>query len=462
MNDHQGTHSNAAIEGMYRERTPGSLAMFDRARDLFPSGVTHDLRHQAPYPIYMSHGTGARKWDVDGNQYIDYLGGHGALLLGHGHPAVVEAVETQMSRGTHLGASHELEVRWGELVRRLVPSAEQVRFTASGTEATLLALRLARADTGKSKIIRFEGHFHGWHDYAVTGYTGHFDGSPAPGIQGEVAASSLVVPPNDEDAVRSLLSTDKDIAAVILEPTGGHFGKALIAPKFLEFLREATTAAGVQLIFDEVVTGFRVSPGGAQAHYGVTPDLTTLGKVLAGGLPGGAVAGSRELLSQLDFDSTHAKEVEKIGHQGTFNANPVSAAAGVAALEIVEAGGVCERANAVAAELRRQLNAVLVETSVPWAVYGEFSSFHLFTNPDRLDLSPENFDPGSVTHHALQAANPEIMRRLRLGMLVNGVDINARFSGWTSAVHGSDEVAATVTAFQETIGQLKREFARLD
>lgn len=462
MNDALTLGSNASIDAIYRDRTPGSREMFERAQGLFPSGVTHDLRHQNPYPIYMSHGEGARKWDVDDNAYVDYLGGHGALLLGHSAPAVVEAVQAQMARGTHLGASHELEVRWAELVQRLVPSAARVRFTASGTEATLLALRLARAHTGRNKIIRFEGHFHGWHDYAVTGYVGHYDGSPAPGIQSEVAASSLVVAPNDEAAVRDILQSNPDIAAVILEPTGGHFGKTLIAPGFLSFLREACTAHDVALIFDEVVTGFRVSPGGAQGHYGVTPDLTTLGKVLAGGLPGGAVAGSEEILAQLDFAAAESNGVEKIGHAGTFNANPLSAAAGVTALAMVAEGEVCDRANDTAAELRDALNGVLAEADEPWAVYGEFSSFHLFTNPDRESVSPEKFDPASVDHQALQASNPEIMRLLRLGMLVSGVDINSRFSGWTSAVHGGDEVLETVNAFRETVGRLKSEFGRLD
>ena len=162
MNDALGTASNATIHNAYRQRTPRSREFFGRARKVFPGGITHDLRHQDPYPIYVSHGVGARKWDIDGNQYIDYLGGHGALLLGHAHPAVVAAVRDQIAKASHPGASHRLEVEWGEAIQRLVPSAERVRFTASGTEATPLALRLARAQTGRPCVVRFKGHFHGY------------------------------------------------------------------------------------------------------------------------------------------------------------------------------------------------------------------------------------------------------------------------------------------------------------
>ena len=174
--------SNSPIIAAYRERTPTSEALASDARGIFPSGLTHDSRRILPYGIYVERAQGSRKWDADGNEYVDYYGGHGALLLGHGRPEVVAAVQSQVARGTHFGACHELEVQWGALVKEMVPSAETVRFTSSGTEANLMALRLARAFTGRRKIVRFFGHFHGWHDHVAFGVTNHFDGSATPGV----------------------------------------------------------------------------------------------------------------------------------------------------------------------------------------------------------------------------------------------------------------------------------------
>ena len=305
----------------------------------------------------------------------------GRLLLGHNHPAVGAAVAEALGQGTHFGASHPLEVRWAEAIRRLMPSAERVRFTASGTEATLMAVRLARAFTGRRKIVRFKTHFHGWHDHMTSGFTAHFDGSPTPGVLPEVAANVVLLDPNDVDALRDLLAADDDVAAALIEPTGGSFGMTPSAPGFLAALREQTLAKGVLLVFDEVITGFRVAPGGAQAHFGIAPDLTTLAKIVAGGLPGGAVVGRAEVLERLDFAAAVGRGLEKIQHPGTFNANPLSAAAGTAALEVIRTSDACARANAAGAALRGRLNEVLEAEDVAWAAYGSFSGLHLFTNP---------------------------------------------------------------------------------
>ena len=277
-----------SITERFYELHPTSRKLYEeRSKGLFPDGVTHETRFLAPFPIYATHAQGPRKWDVDGNEYVDYVSGHGALLLGHSHPAVVSAVTEQVSKGTHLGANTELELKWGELVTRLIPSAEKVRFTSSGTEATLMAMRLARAYTGKSKIIKFFDHFHGWHDYAMA--NGNVSG---PGIPAETWESMIVLPEvNDIAAVEKALDENDDVAAIILEPTGAHMGVSPIHPSFLEELRELTNRREIVLIFDEVVTGFRSSPGGAQARFGITPDMTSLAKILGGGLPGGAVAG---------------------------------------------------------------------------------------------------------------------------------------------------------------------------
>src|SRR5262249_48263130 len=297
----QATLSRSSLTQRYEAEFPASRKLHEQAKGLFPNGVTHDLRHLEPFPVYVERAEGAWKWDVDGHRLIDFWCGHGSILLGHSHPAVVVAVQRQMGRATHPGACHELGVEWGRWVQRLVPSAERLRFVSSGTEATLMALRLARIFTGKPRVLKFAGHFHGWNDFVTPGADPPYDGSPVPGIPREVAANTVIVPPNDPAAVERALETDPDIGCVILEPTGGHWGAVPVRGDFLRALRELTAKRGRLLIFDEVISGFRVSPGGAQAHYGVTPDLTTLAKILAGGLPGGCVAGRADVLAALEF-----------------------------------------------------------------------------------------------------------------------------------------------------------------
>src|SRR5213592_4158618 len=362
------------IEDQYRARTPRSAALYARASRVLPAGLTHDSRATSPYPIYVARAAGARKWDVDGNEYVDYFGGHGALLFGHAHAPLVEAVQRQATLGTHWGASHELEVQWAELVQRLVPSAERVRFTASGTEATQLALRLARAYTGRSKIVRFVGHFHGWHDAVAAGAMSHYDGSIPAGIPDAVVGESIVLSADAPGPAVDVLESRDDIAAVIVEPSGASWGQVPLPAGFLAALRAATKARGVPLIFDEVITGFRWSRGGAQARYGIVPDVTVLAKILAGGLPGGAVAGAKDILDQIDPAAAKASGREKIAHQGTFNANPLCAAAAVATLSIVEREDVCARAEATAADIRSGMRAILSDEDVPWGIYGEASA----------------------------------------------------------------------------------------
>ena len=450
--------TNSPIIAAYRAATPGSAAAAEKASRLFPSGVTHDSRYIEPYGLYVTRAQGARKWDVDGNCYVDYFGGHGALLLGHCHPKVVEAVKQQMERSTHFGASHETEIAWAEWVMKLVPSAERVRFTSSGTEATLMAVRLARAFTGKSKLIRFKHHFHGWHDHMTSGYASHFDGSPTPGVLPGVAGGLVLAEQNDAEGLARLLEANDDIAAAILEPTGAHGAQLPIDPKFLTALRELTRQHGVLLIFDEVVTGFRVSPGGAQAQYGIRPDLTTLAKILAGGLPGGAVAGRKDILDLLDFQVTKAADREKITHQGTFNANPLSAAAGVAALEIVGTTDACARANRYADSLRRQINEVFEEEHVPWAAYGMFSNFHIFTNPDRHAIVPTRFDPLELPAESFfDKRQTGTVHKFRLAMMTGGVDFSGSPGGVISATHGEAELADTVRALRNTVRMLRQE-----
>src|SRR5712692_6159752 len=450
--------TNSQVIAAYRAATPGSAANARRAAEMFPSGITHDSRYIEPYGIYITRAQGPRKWDVDGRCYVDYFCGYGAMLLGHCHPEVMAAVHAQLDRGTHYGASHELEIEWAERVKALIPSAERVRFTSSGTEATLMAVRLARAFSGKPKLIRFNYHFHGWHDHMTTGHSNHFDGTPTTGVLDAVAGNVLLCDQNDEAALARLLERHDDIAAAIIEPTGANGGKLPIQPDFLHALRRLTTEHGVLLIFDEVVNGFRVAPGGAQEAYGIRPDLTTLAKILAGGLPGGAVTGRKDILDLLDFQVTRSAGKEKINHPGTFNANPLSAAAGIACLKIVRESEACARANQFGEDLRRRLNEVFEEEHVPWAVYGTFSSFELFTNPERTAITPTRFNPLDYSFATLKSdRNAGIVHKMRLAMMINGIDLSSHPGGVISATHGPAEMEDTVGAMRKSVRMLKAE-----
>ncbi len=447
--------TNSPIVNEYILRTPNSAALARDAGTRLPSGIAHDARYTTPYGIFVERAEASRKWDVDGHDYVDYFGGHGALLLGHAHPEVEAAVVSALKNGTHFGSNHPGEVAWAEIVQRLVPSAERVRFTASGTEATHMALRLARAYTGRHKLLRFRTHFHGWHDHMAFGVSDHFDGSPGPGVLPQVSGEVVLVDPGDTDQVAAALKADPEIAAVILEPTGSACGMVPIRPEFLTALRELTAAHGSLLIFDEVVTGFRVAPGGAQALYGITPDLTTLAKILAGGLPGGAVVGTKAILDRLDFEVAAAEGFEKIHHPGTYNANPVSAAAGNAALAIVEGGAPCEAASNFGDRLRGRLNEVFASHDLAWAAYGEHSTFHIFMNPAARPIDPLAFDPYAVPFAELRAR--PLGNKTRLAMLIHGVDVTASGGGNISCTHGDSDLERTVEAYDQAIAMLKAE-----
>jgi len=443
-----------SIESRYVELHPGSQRLHQRALRLFPNGVTHDMRHNRPFPLYVSAAAGSRKRDVDGNEFVDYVMGHGALLLGHQHPEVTAAIAAQAVLGTHYGASHELEIRWGELVRQLVPSAGHVRFTSSGTEATMMAVRLARAYTGREKIIRLREHFHGWND-SVTGQPPAEDTVPAaPGLPRGTLEASIILRQDDVEALERTLREDGDlIAAMIFETTGAHWGTDPIDIDYVRRARELTAAHDVLLIFDEVITGFRVAPGGAQEAYGVTPDLTTLAKILAGGLPGGCVAGRADIIDQIAFrdDPTRGR----ISHQGTFNANPLSAAGGSACLSLIADGSHQRRAADTAASLARALNAVLREESVLGCVYGQASMLH-------IALGYEQRPPDGYTWgwRRLPCSTPYVAREtaagLRLGMLNEGVDLMAG-GMMVSSEHTQEDVDRTVESLRRTLRAMKGE-----
>ena len=433
----------------YIQKHPESAKRHQEARGIFPGGVTHDNRYMAPFSIYMTHGSGPLKWDVDGNQYVDYVCGHGSLILGHAHPRIVSAVADQVARGTHLGANTEEEIRWGRAIKRLMPSVEKIRFHSSGTEATLMALRLARAYTGKDKFIKFEEHFHGWHDYVVTTAN-----KPVAGIPASTSQSVITLPP-DIAAVEQVLTRDEDVAAVILEPTGAHFGQLpLMVPQFLKDLRDVTRRYGVLLIMDEVVTGFRVDPGGAQGRFGIDPDLTTMAKIVAGSLPGGVVGGRADVVDMLAFrDDPEWDNRRRVAHPGTFNANPLSAAAGATCLEMIAREPINETADAMAARLKRGLNEVFPKMEVPGHAHGMASLIHLTFQDCDCDREVCIMSHQQIT----EVADPAVTVALKRAMINAGVDMMGRGAFIVSAAHREQEVDHTLEAFEGALAAMRRE-----
>ena len=438
----------SAITERYIQLHPRSAEIFRTAEDLFPDGVTHDSRRTEPFPMYVTHAMGAQKWDVDGHEYVDYRTGHGALLLGHSHPEIVAAVTSQMAKGTHYGASHELEVQWAGWVTKLIPSAEKVRFHSSGTEAVMMALRMARSYTGKTKVIKFQEHFHGWSDYAIAGASRGLGGVPE-----ETLSTMIVLPPNDITAVEETLKNNNDVASIILEPTGAHMGANPITPEFLRDLRRVTQEYGIVLIFDEVVTGFRASPGGAQALYNIIPDMSTLAKVLAGGLPGGAVAGKADIINMIEFrDDPEWNSTRRVAHQGTFNANPLSAAAGCKALELVATRPINATADAMAQRLKNGLNDLMARMEIPGCYSGVASMLHL-----RLGKNHEcDREICTLTDEEIGAGqDSKVTSQLHMALMNAGVDIKGTIL--LSAAHREQDIDHTVSAYEEAFTGLRRE-----
>jgi glutamate-1-semialdehyde 2,1-aminomutase len=398
----------------------------------------------------MTHGKGPRKWDVDDNEYIDYVSGHGALLLGHSHPDIAEAVSKQIQRGTHLGASTDDEIRWARAIKRLMPSIEKLRFHSSGTEATLMAMRLARAYTGKTKVIKLQDHFHGWHDYAMAG-----SDRSAPGIPEASWGTMLVVPAGDLAAVEDTMNGDLDIAAIILEPTGAHFGQLPFdVPSYLKGLRELTAQNGVILIFDEVVTGFRAAPGGVQERYGIRPDLTTLAKIVAGGLPGGAVGGKADIIDMIahrndpDWDNNH-----RVYHPGTFNGNPLSAAAGSTALEMIESQPINQQADAMADRLKKGINEVLGKLEIPGHAHGIASMIHVV-----LADCDCNRELCTMSHVKIAETNASsAVTAMKRGLQNRGVDIMSRETFLVSGTHTDQDIDQTLNAFEDTMAAVRAD-----
>lgn len=315
----------------YIRRTPRSRELYQRAQEVYPGGVTYLIRHLPPYPFYVDHARGCRLYDVDGNEYTDYWMGHGALILGHCYPPIVRAIQEQAEAGAHLGYNHPWEVEHAQQIVKMVPGVDMVRLTNSGTEANVFATRLARAFTGRDGMAKFEGGWHGSYDALHIGVSWPLDQPDSAGITRGAQQDTVVLPFNDlETAQRRLRETP--VAGVVVEPVQGGAGCLPADREFLVGLRQVCDDTGALLIFDEVITGFRLAPGGGQEIYGVTPDITVMGKIVGGGsLPAGAVGGRREVMELMDA-ARYPQKWERVFHGGTYAANPLVTRAGSVAL----------------------------------------------------------------------------------------------------------------------------------
>jgi glutamate-1-semialdehyde 2,1-aminomutase len=439
----------ADLEARYRTRTPQSAAAFERARRTIAGGVQGNIKFFEPYPLTFRRGAGGWLEDVDGHRYVDYLLSFGALILGHGHPAVREAVDHVFREvgTTSFGMPNPLEVEMAERLSTLYPSMESVRFTNSGLEATLLAVRVGMAYTGRTHLAKFAGHYHGGHEHVLV--TVHPDPEadgldPSPDsyrLPDYYLDHTVVLPFNDFDACERLLrARQAEVGVVIAEPLGA--GVVLADQNFMVNLRRLTQDLGMLLVFDEVKTGFRVALGGAQQFYGVTPDLTTLGKIVGGGFPIGVVGGRRDIMELCSpLRSKHLNEV--VFHSGTFNGNPVSLAAGLATLRILDGEGVFPDLLQKTETLRRGIEACGREFAIPLQTLGAGAVFDVVVDDRPIKTS---LDYERAPRHRRRALDFLLMERGVFSKPLN------RFS--LSIAHTSDDIAFTLEAFHGAMKEL--------
>jgi glutamate-1-semialdehyde 2,1-aminomutase len=427
--------------------TTDSERLYERASKVMPGGVQGEGRRSTPYPVYLTRGSGSRVWDADGNEYLDYHAAFGAVLLGHNHPEVAEAVaRTLEHHGVTFATANPFEVELAERIVTMVPSADRAVFSCTGTEATYHAIRLARAVTGKHKILKLEGHYHGWHDYAA--WSVHFDpadsgnshADPRPiagseGILPSVAQSIVVRQYNDAAGVADAIDrSGHEIAALIMEPVFFNGGVVLPEPGFLETCRQLCTAAGIVLIFDEVITGFRLAPGGAQELLGVTPDLTTMGKAVANGFPISVLAGRAELMSNLAPQGN-------VLFAGTFAGHVLNVAAALKTTEVLSRTGFHQRLEQLGGRMKRGIQAAIDDTGVRaqihqlgsvWALY--FTDAPIRTYRDLASFASDKED--------------QVQRLYRHHMLERGIYIHPHYMlrGYLTAAHNDEDIERTVRA----------------
>ncbi len=422
-----------------------SQQLFQRAQLVIPAGVNSPVRafrSVGGTPLFIQRGKGAQVWDADGRAYIDYVGSWGPLIVGHAHPDVVSAAQKAAERGLSFGAPTEQEVEMAELLCRLVPSLAQVRLTSSGTEATMSAIRLARGHTGRHKIVKFEGCYHGHADALLVkaGSGALTFGQPSSaGVPQPTAADTVVLEYNNETALEQAFEREgAEIAAVIVEPVAGNMNLVAPRPGFLELLRRLCTRYGAVLIFDEVMTGFRVALGGAQALYNITPDLTTLGKVIGGGLPVGAFGGRRDIMQAI-------APLGPVYQAGTLSGNPVAVAAGLATLKLVQVPGFYDRLAATTHTLCEGIARAAQERGIPFSAASVGGMFGIFFRATPPASFAEAMQCDTVTFN-----------RFFHAMLAAGIYLapSAYEAGFVSSAHGEAEVG-------RTIGAAKKVFAGL-
>ena len=419
-----------------------SSRLFPIAKKVMPGGVNSPVRAFNAVggdPLFIKRAKGSRIIDVDNNEFIDYVSSWGPLIFGHAHPEIVNAISRQAELGSSYGASTELEIQLAEKVVQAVPSIELVRMVSSGTEAVMSALRLARGITGRDKIVKFEGCYHGHSDsLLVKAGSGLVSlGIPeCPGIVSSLAEKTLNRPYNNIAKVRELFENEgKQIAAVIVEPIGGNMGVVPPKPGFLEALREITQKAGALLIFDEVITGFRVSLGGAQKLYGVTPDITCLGKIIGGGLPVGAYGGSRQVMD-------HISPVGSIYQAGTLSGNPLAMAAGNVMLDLLSREGVYESLEQKSARLCQGLKQNVEDLGIQAQFTRVGSMFSMFFTAQAI-----------VDFETVKSCDTDLFKRYFNGLLGEGVYIApSQFeAGFMSAVHTDEEIDLTIEASRKAL-----------
>jgi len=421
-------------------------SLFQRAQQHIPAGVNSPVRAFRAVggnPPFFERAAGPHLWDVDGKRYIDYIGSWGPMVAGHTHPDVVKAVQDAAAKALSFGAPTEAEIELAEVLCALVPSMEMLRLVSSGTEATMTALRLARGFTGRSAIVKFEGCYHGHADSLLVkaGSGALTFGNPSSaGVPPELAAHTIVLDFNDAAQVKRLFaSRGAEIACVIVEPVAGNMNLVLPAPGFLETLRDECTRHGALLIFDEVMTGFRVAKGGAQAHYGICPDLTTLGKVIGGGLPVGAFGGRRDVMEKI-------APLGPVYQAGTLSGNPVAVAAGLSTLKLVDVPGFQERIAATTLALAEGLVAEANAAGVTFSAQTVGSMFGLYFRAQ---------PPASFAE--VMQCDKERFNRFFHEMLTRGVYLapSAYEAGFVSSTHGPAEIEATLAAARASFAAVR-------
>jgi len=417
-----------------------SEELFNEAKNYLPGGVDSPVRAYKPFPFFANHGKGSKIFDVDGNAYIDYCLAYGPLVLGHANYKIISEVKKQLEQGTAFGVPAEKEIELAKLVIEKVPCAEMVRFVNSGTEATMSAIRLARAATGKKKIIKFEGSYHGAHDSVLVKSGSGAVGLPdSPGIPEETTKNTVLIPFNDEETLTEVIEREGDqIAAVIVEPVMGNIGCILPKKGYLNFLRNITAHNNIILIFDEVITGFRIAEGGAQEYFGVTPDLVTLGKILGGGFPMGALAGRKDLMEMIAPSGS-------VYQAGTFNGNPVSVTAGIAMLKELN-NKFYNELNKKGSKMRTGLKNVLYDNDIDYKVAGLSSMFQLyFTGEDVYDYA------GAKSADA-EKFNQYFQKLLKNGIFIPPSQFECCF---LSLMHDNEEIEKTLEIIGSSLKLMK-------